>query len=719
MAISKKTLDEHGQLIEKINSWFNYWQTNNISFNENKKFIMVSTLTNADKSSLQAAGLNTREFNVLGAYISRLIGEFSMQSPQSVVKSLDENAVTSKTVDIVHSIIRNITSNSLSNSNDIEVYRDILCGGFSATRLGTKYVSEYSFDQDIYEIKCDDPTLVGFDPDAKEVHKGDGEFAFEMIPIKLDAFKEKYPNINIDGGNKKGRSSNSFRWFFNKNNEDYIMVCDFFLKEKKESKIYLMGNNSIITDKGEIQIQEDQILTKQEYDDLIASIPEGSPSLPPIPKDERKTSKTCIYRYRLIGNQIIEHKLKTDLNYLPYIFIDGDSVMVEGQQITRPYFYNAKDAQTTKNIVANIFIGQLQELRNTTMVMQEEALPSDTSLHLAYKNPQKNYGTYFYKGTMKTEAGELIQLPAPTPLPPSQIPVEIYNTFIGMDSSIQNLLGSYDAQQGNLNGTMSGVAILAGATQSNAAAKPFMINYIASRNQAYKIMVDMIPNYYKTNRTIPVLYPDGSRGYETINDKNNPDSILDYSPNVLDVSVTEGVSFEAQKDKAVRALTMLSQANPGLNQLLSGKGLPVLLSNLDIKDSDKLVVMAEEQIKQVEQAQANNQGQPNPAMVALELQKKQQMLDEQKMMMDAKEKEQRLEFDRFKLQQSAEKQALNASIELNKLIQDRRELEHKMEMELSENERQNVEQRMRKIDQAFAHYSGILEHHKSMLNNNQ
>jgi len=719
MAISKKTLDEHGQLNEKINSWFNYWEVNNKSFNANKKFIMVSTLSNDDKTNLQAAGLNTREFNVLGAYISRLIGEFSMQSPQSVVKSLDENAVTAKTVDIVHSIIRNITSTSLANSNDIEVYRDVLCGGFSATRIGTKYVSEDSFDQDIFEMKCDDPTLVGFDPDAKEVHKGDGDFAFEMIPMKKDAFREKYPNVDIDGGNRKGRSSNSFRWMFTKNSEDYVMVCDFFLKERKESKIYLMGKNSIITENGEVQIQEDQILTKEEYDDLLASIPEGSPSLPPIPKDERKTSTVCIYRYRLIGSQIIEKKLKTDLSYLPYIFIDGDSVMVEGQQITRPYFYNAKDAQTVKNIVANVFLGQLQQIRNTRLVISEESLPSDAANLMAYKNPQTNYGAYIYKGTMITEKGERIQLPPPQPLQPTQIPPEIYNTFMGMDASIQNLLGSYDAQQGNTNQNISGVAILAGATQSNAAAKPYMINYIASRNQVYKAYIDMIPKYYKTNRTIPVISPDGSRAYEAINNADNPDSMLDYPPNVLDVSVTEGVSFEAQKDKAVRALTMLSQTNPGLNQLLSGKGLPILLGNLDVKDSDKLVVLADNQIKQAEEMQAKQQGAPNPAMAALELQKKQQMLDEQKMMFDAKEKAQRLEFDRFKLQQGAEKQALNAQIEIAKLEYERTKLEHQMTIAISENERQDVEQRMRKVDQAFAQYSGILEHHKSMLNNSQ
>lgn len=719
MEISKKTLDEHGQLIEKINSWFNYWEINNKSFHASKKFIMVSTLSNDDKTNLQAAGLNTREFNVLGAYISRLIGEFSIQSPQSVVKSLDENAVTAKTVDIVHSIIRNITSSSLSNSNDIEVYRDVLCGGFSATRIGTKYVSEDSFDQDIFEMKCDDPTLVGFDPDAKDVHKGDGDFTFEMVPMKLDAFKEKYPNINVDGGNKKGRSSNSFRWIFNKNGEDYIMVCDFFLKEKKEGKIYLMGKNSVITNDGEVQIQEDQIFTKDEYDALIASIPEGSPSLPPVPKDERKTSTTCIYRYRLTGNQIIEKRLKTDLKYHPYVFIDGDSVMVEGQQITRPYFYNAKDAQSVKNIVANIFLGQLQQIRNTRLMISEEALPSDAANLMAYKNQQTNYGAYIYKGSMLTEKGERIPLAPPTPLPAAQIPAEIYNTFIGMDSSIQNLLGSYDAQQGNLNGNMSGVALLMGATQSNATAKPYMINYIASRNQSYKIMISMIPDYYKTNRTIPVLSPDGSRGYEIINDANNPDSMLDYPPNVLDVSVTEGVSFEAQKDKAIRTLAAIAPTNQGLNNLLSNDGLPILIGNLDIKDADKLVVLAQNQVEQAKEAQAKQQGQQNPAMVALELQKKQQMLDEQKMMFDAKEKSQRLEFDRFKLQQGAEKQALNAQIEIAKLEHERTKLEHQITMAKNEDEREDVRQRMSKLDQAFAHYIGIIEQHKSMLNNSQ
>jgi hypothetical protein len=40
--------------------------------------------------------------------------------------------------------------------------------------------------------KVNNPLMVGFDPDAKERHKGDGAFAFEIIPIKQSTLKMMY-----------------------------------------------------------------------------------------------------------------------------------------------------------------------------------------------------------------------------------------------------------------------------------------------------------------------------------------------------------------------------------------------------------------------------------------------------------------------------------------------------------------------------------------------
>ncbi len=390
------------------------------------------------------------------------------------------------------------------------------------------------------------------------------------------------------------------------------------------------------------------------------------------------------------------------------MFFDCNSVTVDKQQVTRSFVQQAVGSQRAKNITGNIMLAEIQGLRRTRLAISDEALPDDPALLQAYTNPQTYSAALVYKA--HSAKGEPLNPPIITP--PAPIPPEIAATFNNIDGTMQGVLGSYQAQQGNLPVNISEGTLLAGIGQSNAAAKPPIINYTASMNQVIKCVLGLIPKTYKTPRTMPVIDPSGNRTFIKINDPQNKDTVLDYEPNCLDLYVTTGVSFEQQKKDALQTMVQLSAGMPALGSLLNGKGLPIVLSNLDIKDGDRLQTMAEEAVK----AQENAPPPPPPPEFILQqqnLQIKQQelALKAQEMQLYHDEKMSQIDAEKKKTESQEVIESMKMQVELMRIINDREEMTVKLRLAQNEDDRALLDQQIKVRDQAISQMRMMMDAH--------
>ncbi len=198
------------------------------------------------------------------------------------------------------------------------------------------------------------------------------------------------------------------------------------------------------------------------------------------------------------------------------------------------------------------------------------------------------------------------------PIQPHALPTEVSNTIQMADSIIQSELGSYDAALGINNNQLSSLAIVEAATQSNAAAMPYVVNYIQALNQVARILVNLMPKYYKTPMTIPVIDKEGNRSAVKINQEGGID--FNYDSNLLQVKVTAGVNFAIQKSKALNQIIAAMQANPGFAQFMNAKGLTVFLDNFEVRGADILKELADEYMKEQQQIQQQQQQMQMQAM---------------------------------------------------------------------------------------------------------
>lgn len=610
--VAQKYQDNLKKIKDNIEYAYQYFLPNCERWHEYMKFVFLSSLSDDDISMLKTLKKPQLEFNILEAYVSRLRGEFSKQEPSiEVMADYGEN-VDPMTIQVVEGIIRHILWEGNKNGCEYRVYSDLLAGGFSVYKVWTDYIHPMSFDQVIYADRVFDPTLCGFDPIARQPSKSDGRFCFEMYPKTKDEFVREYPDVDLSSVTFR-RDVEGFNWSYKTQKEDILLIVDYYEKKKRKKRI--------------VKLADGKTMTTDEYKEFLDKwTMEGRIEQPPaVVGNPRTTEIEVICRYRLIENQVIEY-IETDYKYLPLVFIDGNSAWIKDtpngalQQHTRPYVYNAKGTQKLKNFAGQTLANELENMVMHKFKVPKEGIP--TGYEDAYTNIQQA-NTLVYNAFKDNDPN--VPLPPPQEIARVPAPPEVTNTFAMADQITQSILGSYDAALGINNNQLSGIAIVEGATQSNAAAMPYVVGFMQGLNQVGQIIMDLIPKYYITPRTVPVATREGQKGYVVVNKEGEPS--LEYDSNALHVKVEAGVSFAIQKSRALQQIVALMQASPIFGQFMNQDGLEVLVDNLEIRGVDQLKSMAKgfmdkmKKQQQMQQQMAMQQQQNNPQVMRMQLEK--------------------------------------------------------------------------------------------------
>jgi len=611
--IHKDRLEELKRLTEESNS---YWQPNVEIFNDSKKFIFDTSITNPE--TLSKIGRPPLECNTIEAFISRLRGEFARHEPSISVRAADGYDVDPETIKTVENFMRAILLDADKNLFSYNIYSDQIGGGYSIMKIRTDYQDSKSFNQILKLEKPYDITKCGFDCMARENHKGDARFCYEFFPKYIDELKNKYKDVNWDNIDKYGVDE-EFNWFYLNKDRKVALICDFYEKQFRDKKLYLLANNQIMYD------DEYEKFIK-EWEDRVARSEEIQQ--PPAIVESRKTQVCVICRYRFSGNEMLEYT-ETDFEDLPYIFVDGNSVDIKdtpkskSKQKVRSYAHHAFDLQKLRNCAMQTIGAKMEGMVMSTWLIANESMDAN-NLDSVLENQVPRTVTYNCTSKEKPE----MMLPPPQLIQAQPMPPEIMEVFMMTDKVMQMILGPANPNIAGQN-DLSGKAVIELASQNNAAAMPEVVNYLGSLSQAANVIVNIIPKYYKTKRTIPVVNREGKKDFITINDQENPNSpMLKYPSNALQVTVEAGVNFSVQKSQALQQIIGLAQAMPIFAQFMNTVGLPILLDNLDIRGADILKDLAkafQEHMQQMQQQQMQMQQQNNPiAIKQQELQIKQQ-----------------------------------------------------------------------------------------------
>ena len=314
--------DKLPQIKMNIEQSYIYFKDNFRRFTKFMKFVYDTALSPDDNAKLKALKKPNLEFGVLEAYINRRVGEFAQHEPNLEVraadglstKQIDDSLI--KTIEVVEGHCREIIDNVTNDGFRSTLYKDTMGGGFSVAEIYTDYLHDMTFEQCIKVERVFNPCLCGFDPLARESHKGDGQYCFKISPRTKDEFEEEYGKDSTQGLSfARNVSVDGFNWSYENDQQKILLVVDYFCKERKKEKIAKLSNGHVILSK--------------HYDQLLEIwAAEGRIEQPPVIVEERKSHIQSIWHYRLCENKVLEAR-ETNYEYLPLVFFDGNSVTIE------------------------------------------------------------------------------------------------------------------------------------------------------------------------------------------------------------------------------------------------------------------------------------------------------------------------------------------------------------------------------------------------------
>jgi len=612
---------------ENLVLWDGYFGENMVRGKDDMNFLLRDQWSAVERSEFARLFKPAMTFNKLYDVTKKVVGEQRKNRPDLMVRSLTGKS-TQKQIDMRADLVRTISYQSQNDLVYQTAFKQALMMGYGAFEIVLDYENERSFNQIIrYEI-IPDVIRASFDPTAMKPHKGDGNFCSRQYVYTKEEFYATYPHIANPVSYSDPRSLLDFQW----ETRDTIVVCKYTHKEWFPLKILLLTDGSTVT--------EDEWENMRKDLELKRTLAEGSQvvgnmirkAIPEI-HGERMSKDYVIRQYMLTQNQIIKF-VNWPSKYLPMIFVDGDSNFINGQQYTRSFIHEAKDAQKFVNYVGSEIAAEIKNRRREQWIGTADNILGEEQM---WRNPELQSGMLVAKPDPKT--GTL-----PQKLPPWELSQTLLQQFQRGSQDMREILGFSENEQ--LQGhDMSGKARRERKLEGSMSAYVWFDNLNQAIEQGGRVVLDLLPVIAgEQERHMIVSKADGHTDNITLNKivgesgdgEQLKENVLDEED--YDVEIDTGPSFAVQKDMALEFFQQTLQANPQVFPLIAD----LWAKNLDVQFmpqiAERFKTMVPPEVLAKEEGKPPQPKKPNPQEMMLQQQMMQQQqamkMNEQKMQIE-------------------------------------------------------------------------------------
>jgi len=461
--------------------------------------------------------------NMLPQFSDRVTGDMRQSRPSIKIRPVDDKG-DPETADVITGIIRNIEAQS-----DAEIVYDsggeamVKCG-YGAWRVITDYCDDDTFDQEIRLQRIKNQFATIFDPAAKEWNRSDGRFAFVYEDMPRSTFKKRFPKndcIGFDGGNKDLSS-----WI----TEDTIRVAEYFERDTKSHKLYLIMINGEDKPKAVTELPEDQ-----EYAIL----------------KERTVESSKITWYRISGTQILEGPIELKGKYFTIVPVFGKETNIEGKSCYHGIYRHAKDSQRLYNYFRSLDAETHALAPRAPWIMTTKMLGP-------YKNMWQQANTRNFAYLLYNPDPDAPQGKPERNIPSMSNQAMIQNLQIS-NQELHDTTGLQLASLGKKSNEQSGAAIEARAKEGDTGQYVFQDNHVRAIKHTAKIIIDLIPYIYDTARIARILGEDGTAKSVPVNqpfkdEHTGEDKLFDLTVGKYDVVASVGPSYQTQRQESLSAM---------------------------------------------------------------------------------------------------------------------------------------------------------------------
>src|SRR5574343_466679 len=333
----------------------------------------------------------------------------------------------------------------------------------------------------------------------------------------------------------------------------------------------------------------------------------------------RRVTIPKVRRHVLSGDEVLESSDWAG-KYIPIIPVYGSEIWVENERVLNSLVNDAKDAQRLYNFTRSAY---------TELVALQPKAP-----FIGPKGFTKSSATKWKNANVETypflEYDVVDGQPPPQRQPWPQVPAGILQDMLTASDEMKAILGIYDASLGARSNETSGRAINARKVEADTSNYHFIDNLVRAIRHCGRILVDLIPAIYDTQRVVRIMGVDGTARQVVLNGPNQEvdetgqaiERIYDVTTGRYDVNVEAGPSFATQRQEAAAQMTELIRAFPAAAPVIGD----LLAKNLDWPDADEV----KKRLEKLTQG-----GGADPAQAMQEIQAAQQQVEAEKQAAEA------------------------------------------------------------------------------------
>jgi hypothetical protein len=573
--------------------------------------------------------------NKIPEKIDVIEGEFRQAEPSVQVIPVDSQA-DPQIAEVLGGIIKHIEYDSTARPIYNGAYSYLLHSGRLAWRVNTKKNKLNPFEKELCLQPIQNPFSVYYDPYAIAPDRSDAKFCFvtEMIPKK--EFEKKYPKAEEESFNAD--DDDFTKWQTGEN----VRIAEYWYKKFDEEKVYLVTRDAGQGEFVDVIVTEEQ-LRKDEAGEIIDTV-----------KDETTQEKVTVWYCKMTANYIIEQPKQWPGQYIPIIFGMGKSLNIDGKNRSRGMVRHAKDPMRMYNYFASTETERFALSPKAPYILTSGMLGP-------HKGMWDTLGTKNWPYLIAEVDPKM-----PGVMPKREVPAlassGIINELARLEHDIMSAMGIYGASLGDQGDEKSGKAITARQRQGNIGAYSYIDTMALCLTYSAKILIDLIPYVYDTERIQRIRGEDDSEKKVALNARPEigeslpedidkellvqpkqgiSEYINDVTVGKYDVRVKIGPSYTTQREESVAKLIDLLSKAPQLIPLT----IDLVAKNIDAPFSQELMKRIEKAFPDLKDDGNKEEQQIDPMQIVQQVQQQMMQMKEFKELELAEREQTRKEFD--------------------------------------------------------------------------
>lgn len=588
----------------------------------------------SDSARQERQGRPLITINRSGQFIRQVSNPIRQNMP--TIKVEPDGDDQSQMAEIANGMFRRIQYNSSASHVYANAVEHMVACGIGWWRIGTDYLNDDSFDQEILIKRVFNPLSVYPDPSSLEPDRSDMNWCIVSELWPNEAFKRKWPGKNLVSVEtpNNGSAQQAISW----GSADTVRVAEFWRRKEKTKQVAQLSNGDIV-----------------DIDLLQKVAPQYAEFIKPHIVNARTVKGHTVEMMLVSGSDQLEETYECPCKWIPIVPVIGNEIPIEQGTYRHGLIRFQREPQQLHNYFMSVAAETLGQQPKAPYVVVAKTISKWKSLWDNSNRVPTPYLAYDPDPTLPN-GGEPKRI-APPPLPAGMIQMAQM-----LSDDMKATTGIYDAALGARSNETSGVAIGQRVQQGDQATFHYVDNLEHGLEHTGRIILDMMPKVYDNERTMRIK-GDGAAREQTIT-INKPimqvegQTVMHNDMSEMSfksVRVVLGQNFASRKQQTSQTLVGLLQAMPQIGAVAGD----IIAKNLDIDQAEELAerlhTLLPPPILQMEQAQENGAppGQPPPPA--------QPSPEEQAMMQQQQAHEQAMQLEQqagqFKVQQEAAKAA--------------------------------------------------------------